>query len=457
MREVLLSHVATAVRGRLRGGDATVSSVVIDSRRARPGALFIALAGERGDGHEFVADAFDRGAGAAVVHREVGSRGPTVMVADTEQALSDLAAHERNTLQTNVIGITGSTGKTITKDLAAAILGSRFEVVASAASFNNEIGLPLTVLEAGPRTEVLVCEMGSRGIGHIAKLCRVARPDIGVVTNVGEAHMELFGSRENIARAKGELVECLPESGTAVLNVDDPVVRGYAGRTAARTLTFGTARNADVRADDVVLDEEGRARFRLATGDEREPVELATPGAHMVENALAATACGVALGLSATECAAALKGARISRWRMETFTTPAGIRVVNDAYNANPTSVAAALKSARWMSRGGRAIAVLGPMAELGPISDEEHARIGGLVARLGFDALITVGSDAVPIAHAAVREGLHPNELAICQTPAEALDAVRRLARRGDVLLVKASRVARLEQVAEALAGDGA
>jgi UDP-N-acetylmuramoyl-tripeptide--D-alanyl-D-alanine ligase len=431
--------------------------VIIDSRGARPGALFFALPGERGDGHEFVADAFERGAEAAVVHREVESPGPTVMVADTEQALSDLAAHERGALRATVIGITGSTGKTITKDLTAAILGSRFDVVASAASFNNEIGLPLTVLEAEPRTEVLVCEMGSRGIGHIEKLCRVARPDIGVVTNVGEAHMDLFGSRENIARAKGELVECLPESGTAVLNADDQVVRGYAGRTAARILTFGTARDADVRADDIDLDEEGRARFKLAAGGEREHVELSTPGGHMVENALAAAACGVALGLSAAECAAALKGARISRWRMETFTTPQGIRVVNDAYNANPTSVAAALKSARWMSRGGRCIAVLGHMAELGPISDEEHARVGGLVARLGFDALVTVGPDAVPIAHAAVREGLHPNELTICETPAEALDAVRRLARRGDVVLVKASRIARLEQIAEGLAGEGA
>ncbi len=456
MRDRRLSDVARAVGGRVAGDDVTVRAVAVDSRTAAPGALFVAIRGENQDGHRFVPDAFANGAAAALVERDDTLGGPGVIVGDTGRALLDLAADERRSLVATVVGITGSTGKTCTKDFAASILRTRFDVLANPASFNNEVGMPLTLLAAGPATEVLVCEMGARGVGHVARLCRVARPSVGIVTNVGVAHMELFGSRENIVRAKAELVEALPADGVAVLNADDPVVRRYARRTPARAVTFGVAEDADVRAEDVVLDGDGRASFALVAGGVRERVELAVPGAHMVTNALAASAGGIALGVTPAECATALKDAHVSAWRMETFTTADGVRVVNDAYNANPTSMEAALKALRWMARPpARAVAVLGHMAELGPIAREEHERVGELVARLGIDRVITVGPQARTIALAAVREGVEPDAVRSVDDAAGVPAVVRGWLRPGDVVLVKGSRVVGLERFAEALRSD--
>ena len=446
-----LSEIAAAVDGRLVGRDVTVSSVTTDSRRAEPGSLFVALPGEHIDGHEFVTDAMARGAAAALVHRPE-PRGPAIEVHDTGRALLELGADERRRMpDATVVGITGANGKTSTKDLAASVLRTRFRTHASPASFNNEIGLPLTLLGTAPGSEVLVAELGARREGDVALLCEVARPDLVVVTNVGVAHMEIFGSWDAIVRAGAEPVGWLDSQGTAILNADDAVVRGYASRARSRVLTFGSDGDADVRAEDVVLGDDGRARFALVVGEEREPLDLTMPGEHMVANALAAAACGTALGLSAAECAAALKGARVSGWRMETFTTPEGILVVNDAYNANPESMAAALKTARWMARGGRLAAVLGHMAELGPISFDEHERLGELVVRVGVDRLITVGAPATAIARAAIREGQLPEDVATCDNPAEAEAEVRAWARRGDVVLFKGSRVVGLERLAEA------
>lgn len=351
-----------------------------------------------------------------------------------------------------VIGITGANGKTTTKDLAAAVLATRFRTHASPASFNNEIGLPLTLLGAVEDAEVVVAEMGARRAGDVTLLCEVARPHVVVVTNVGVAHMEIFGSWEEIVAASAEPVEALGGDGVAILNADDAVVRGYAERAPARVLTFGLSADAHVRADEVALDDAGRASFALATGDEREPVELAVPGEHMVPNALAAAACGIAMGMSAAECAAALKGARISAWRMETLTTTGDVVIVNDAYNANPESMAAALKTARWMARRGRLIAVLGHMAELGPIAFEEHEKVGELVVRVGVDRLVTVGEEAEAIARAAIREGALPEDVVTCADPEAAVADLRSHAHAGDVVLVKGSRVVGLERVAEAL-----
>jgi UDP-N-acetylmuramoyl-tripeptide--D-alanyl-D-alanine ligase len=294
--------------------------------------------------------------------------------------------------------------------------------------------------------------MGARGIGQIARLCEVAQPHAGIVTNVGVAHLGLFGSRENIVAAKAELVEALPPRGVAVLNADDPVTYGYRARTPARVLTYGRSGAADVRGEGIELDRDARASFTLVAAGLRERVELSVPGEHMVANALAASACGIALGVSPGECAAALKDAAVSGWRMETFTTPGGIRVVNDAYNANPASMAAALKAARWMSRDTRCVAVLGGMAELGESSAEEHDRVGELVARLGIEELVVVGPDATPIARAALREGMEREHVAEAPDRDAALEAVRRIAREGDLVLVKASRVNGLERLAEAL-----
>jgi UDP-N-acetylmuramoyl-tripeptide--D-alanyl-D-alanine ligase len=447
-----LSEITGAIGGTLRGEDAVVTSVVTDSRTAEPGALFFALSGERVDGHDFVADALARGAVGAVVSRP-GLDGSVVEVADTGRALLDLGADERRRMPgVRVVGITGANGKTSTKDLAAAVLATRFSTYASPGSLNNEIGLPVTLLGTPAGTEVLIAELGARREGDVTMLCRIARPDTVVVTNVGVAHMEIFGSWDVIVRASAEPVEALGPDGLAILNTDDVVVRSYAPRTDARVLTFGLAPGADVRAEGVALDGSGRPSFVLSAGGEHEPVELAVPGEHMVSNALAAAACGVALGLTAAECAAALKGARISAWRMETFTTADGVRVVNDAYNANPESMAAGLKAARWMAHDGRLVAVLGHMAELGPIALDEHEKLGQLIVRIGVDRLITVGEPAEMIARAAVREGHLPEDAASYGTAEEAVADVRAWVQAGDVVLVKGSRVVGLERVAEGL-----
>jgi UDP-N-acetylmuramoyl-tripeptide--D-alanyl-D-alanine ligase len=447
-----LSEVASTVGGRLHGTDGTVTSVATDTRHLERGALFVALRGEHGDGHAFVRDAFARGAAGVLVERTEDG-GPTIEVAHTGRALLELGADERRRMpRATVVGITGANGKTSTKDLTATVLGTRYRTHASPASFNNEIGLPMTLLGADARTEVVVAELGARRQGDVAALCEIALPQVVVVTNVGVAHLEIFGSWEAIVRAGSEPLESLGPDGTAILNADDPVVRGYEDATPARVVTFGIDGDADVRASGVTLDDDGRAAFSLDVGGDRERVELAVPGEHMVPNALAASACGIALGLSPAECAAALKGARVSAWRMETFTTEAGVVVLNDAYNANPESMAACLKTARWIARGRRLAALLGHMAELGPIAFEEHERLGELVVRVGVERLITVGEPARAIARAAVREGQLPEDVASYDDPLEAVADVRAWARAGDVVVIKGSRVVGLERAAEAL-----
>lgn len=450
-----LSHVARITRGRAVGRDVEAVRVAMDSRDVLPGDLFVALRGERVDGHRFVGAAFDAGAAAAMVSDDGPYPGPVVVVVDTARALLELAAAEREDRQDlRVVGITGSTGKTSVKDLTAAVLGARFRTWASPRSFNTEVGVPVTLLGTPPDAEAVVCEMGSRGVGHIALLAGVVRPQVGVVTNVGHAHMEMFGTKETVARAKAELVEHLPEDGVAVLNADDPVVRGFAERTRARTLRYGMAPDADVRGEDLSLDDQGRPSFTLRTPEGSERVDLPLLGEHMASNALAAAGAGVALGLTAAECAAGLKEARLSSWRMEALEAPDGIRIVNDAYNANPTSMAAALRAARWMARGGRCVAVLGEMAELGELADQEHERVGELVARLGIDELVVVGPAARRIAVGATREGVEPDRVHPVDHRDQALETVRRLVRPRDVVLVKGSRVAGLERLAEELAG---
>jgi UDP-N-acetylmuramoyl-tripeptide--D-alanyl-D-alanine ligase len=456
VRERSLANVATAVAGRLDPPDAgavVARGVSIDSRRVRPGDLFVALPGERADGHAFVGDALANGAAAVMVRDRPAHAGPCIVVEDPGGALLALAADERGRMRATVVGITGSTGKTCTKDFTEAVLGGPPRVVASRASFNNEIGLPLTLLAATEEAEVVVCEMGSRGPGHIRRLCEVARPSVGVVTNVGVAHMELFGSMEVIQEAKAELVDALPDDGVAVLNADDPVVNGFAQRARGRVLRYGASPDAAVRALDIeVSPTTGAASFDLLTPSGRARVTLRVPGEHMVSDALAAAAVGHALGVEARDAAARLGEARVSGGRMEVLETSDGIRLVHDAYNANPTSVAAALRSVRWMKGRGRFVAVLGPMAELGPIAREEHERIGELLARIGVDLLVTVGPEGELIARGAEREGLEPERVVRCAGADEAVDALRAAVRPGDVVLVKASRAARLERIVHAL-----
>jgi UDP-N-acetylmuramoyl-tripeptide--D-alanyl-D-alanine ligase len=459
VREMTAQTVAELTGGSLAGhGRARVTGVAIDTRRLGGGEMFVALAGEHTDGHAFLDDAVRAGATALLVREGMPAPGgiASISVDDPLAALGRLAMAERSRSTATVVAITGSSGKTITKDLTASVTGRAFRTMASEASFNNEIGVPLTILAADEETEVLVVEVGARGIGHISSLMPMLRPDVSVVLNVGVAHIGMFGSVEAIATAKGELVEGLDASGVAVLNADDGAVAAMASRSPARVIRFGVSDEADVRAENVSLDHGARATFTLVTPGGRAEVTLGIPGEHIVADALAAAAVGVALGIGAGTIAAGLSSAVAPAWRMETIDAPGGWRVLNDAYNANPHSLAAALKALVAMARGRRTWAVLGGMAELGDRSTAEHDRIGRLVVRLGVGRLVAVGTETRPLFEAARREGMTPEEAVIVADADEAVRVVLAEVEAGDVVLVKASRAAALERAALALAGEG-
>jgi UDP-N-acetylmuramoyl-tripeptide--D-alanyl-D-alanine ligase len=354
-------------------------------------------------------------------------------------------------LRVTTIAITGSSGKTGTKDLTAAACASERRTVAAAASYNNEIGVPLTIFGADEETEILVIEVGARAIGHIASLAPMIRPDVAVVTNIGPAHIGMFGSLDNTAIAKGELVESLPRDGTAVLNADDARVDVLSARTRASVVRFGRSASADVRAEDVSLDRDARASFTLLAGEERVSVTLRMPGEHMVSNALAAAAAARAAGISLRGAADGFARAEGSAWRMELHDV-GGRRILNDAYNANPDSVAAALKALVAMSRGRPSWAVLGPMAELGDETTAAHDRVGRLAVRLGVTHLLTVGQDARAIHEAARLEGMFGGEAAFAATIDDAIALLRARMEPDAVVLVKASRAAGFERLARAL-----
>jgi UDP-N-acetylmuramoyl-tripeptide--D-alanyl-D-alanine ligase len=449
------ARIAEITRGRMDGAspEAVVSGpVVIDSRKAEPGALFVAFRGEHADGHDFAARAVEAGAAAVLAERPVGV--PAIVVDDVLTALSALARAVVDRLPgTTVIGVTGSAGKTSTKDLMAWLTGRLGPAVAPPGSFNNEIGHPLTVLRADESTRYLVLEMGARGIGHIAYLARVAPPDIGVVLNVGSAHIGEFGSREVVAEAKGELVEALSPEGVAVLNADDPLVRAMAARTPARITLFGRVPEADVRATAESLDDAGRPRFTLVTPKGSADVALRLYGAHTVSNALAAAAVAHELGMPVADIAEALSEATpASRWRMEVAERPDGVTVINDAYNANPESVRSALDTLIHMARGRRAFAVLGEMAELGATTVSEHESIGVHAARGGLTGLIAVGETAASVLGGAGQVGSWTGEGVRVEDADAAVAALGERLRPGDVVLVKGSRVAGLEKVAQAV-----
>jgi len=460
-----LAQIAGITGGRLRGDPAAVvtGEVVIDSRRAAPGGLFAAVAGERADGHDFASAAVAAGAVAVLATRPVpvpSVLAPSILVGDVPAALAALARFVVDALPAVAIaGITGSSGKTTTKDLAAQLTERLGPTIAPAGSLNNEFGYPLTVLRADASTRYLVLELAARGPGHIAYLCRIAPPRYGVVLNVGHAHAGEFGGLDQVARAKGELVEALPADGVAILNADDPRVLAMAARTAARVVTFGvpdrpaSIRGALIQAADVRLDDLGRPGFTLLTPEGQAPVTLRLHGAHIVPNALAAAALARELGLGLAEIAGGLSAAVArSRWRMEVHRRGDGVTVINDAYNANPESVRAALDALRHLAQDGRGFAILGHMAELGAISRASHEDIGEFAARAGLAGLIAVGEEAAPILAGARRVRSWTGEALALPDGAAALDAVANQLKPGDVVLVKASRAAHLEGVAMAL-----
>ncbi|GAA5173233.1 UDP-N-acetylmuramoyl-tripeptide--D-alanyl-D-alanine ligase [Amycolatopsis dongchuanensis] len=496
MISLTLAEIASIVGGTVHDGDgATVvtGSVEFDSRKLTPGGLFVALPGEKVDGHDFAAKAVESGAAGVLAARPVGV--PAVVV----PPLPPGQAHERSVALTGdtdgsgaavlaglaklaryvvrelsakgltVVGVTGSSGKTSTKDLIAQLLEPLGPTVAPPGSFNNELGHPWTALRADESTRHLVLEMSARGMGHIAGLARTAPPRIGVVLNVGSAHVSEFGSREAIAQAKGELVEALPEDGVAVLNRDDPLVSAMESRTKARVVGVGEHPDAEVRAEDITLDEQARPSFRLVTARGSAEVKLQLHGEHHVGNALSAAAVALELGSTVDEIAARLSTVeRRSARRMEVTTRADGVTILNDSYNANPESMRAALKALASMSRGGRARraggreehrrswAVLGEMGELGADSVSAHDEIGRLAVRLNIGKLVVVGEGAAAMHQGASHEGSWGEESVLVPDTDAAIALLREQLEPGDVVLVKASNFAQLWRVANALLEDG-
>lgn len=438
------ADVAATVGGELMGGEgaAAVDTVVVDSRSAGPGVLFAALPGEHVDGHDYAGVALERGAVGTLASRPVD--GPCVVVPDVTVALGRLARHQLGRSSARVVALTGSQGKTSVKDLLAHVLAGSGPTIAPTGSFNNELGVPLTVLRLDADTRYLVVEMGARGLGHIRTLCDIAPPTVAMVLNVGSAHLGEFGSTEAIAQAKGEIVEALPASGVAVLNADDHRVAAMASRTAASVLTFGTTGAVTLGA--VTLDAAGEPDLTLSHDGRTVAVHVPQVGAHHGINAAATAAAALALGLDLDLVADRLGSAvAASPMRMARTVRDDGLLVVNDAYNANPESMAAALRAVAGLDRS-RRVAVLGEMLELGESAERAHRDIGVLARELGYDRVVVVGDGAGAIAEGAGDVAVQVPDVDVAVTTLSAWLSAE------DVVLVKASRGCRLERVADAL-----
>ena len=442
MIPMTLDEIATITGGHVVGGDPSVTvtgPVEYDSRKIGPGGLFVAFAGEKVDGHDYADVAIRAGAAAVLGSRDTGV--PGVVVEDPLAAVTALARVVASRLDgLTVVGLTGSSGKTTTKDFIGQLLSRLGPTVALPGSLNNELGFPYTVLQATRETRFLVLEMGARAVGHIRHLTGIARPSIGVVLNVGVAHIGEFGSLEGTALAKGELVEALPESGVAVLNADDPLVAAMASRTSARVVRTGTS--GDVAASDVVVDAAGRASYTLTAGGESGQVRLTVPGEHQVPNSLAAAAVALAAGMDLAGLVTALNEIGIvSARRMDVFTRPDGVTVIDDSFNANPASTAAGLRALVAMSAGRRTTAVLGYMAELGEFEVSGHAEVGRLAAELGVDRVIAVAGNARPILDGAAGVAGWQGTGLFAADQAAAIKILQDDLRADEVVLVKGSR----------------
>lgn len=456
MMPIKLEDLARIVEGRIAGGDPSqlVLNISTDSRTLQPGDLYVPLKGERFDGHDFIWEAVSRGAMGFLTSQSYTREDDLaiIQVRDCLAALQALAREVRNRSSYRTIGLTGSTGKTSTKDFLKSILARRFKVWATPKSYNNEVGLPLTILGADSQDEILVAELGMRGEGQITQLCEILRPDMGIVTRIGPVHLETLGSEERIARAEGELVEAVPETGLVVLNRDDRWFPYMASKARGRVVSYGIDSEAEVRATDIKLDAEARPSFQLVSGDRRTVVKLQVMGEHNVANALAATALADQLGVSMEEIKEGLQRAQLSGMRME-MVRVGGIRIINDAYNANPMSMKAALRTLSHMGKRARTIALLGDMLELGEKAVYYHREIGREVVEQKIDFLIAVGDLSKYIYEAAVEAGLEQKRALLVDSLDDAANEIKKILSSGDVLLIKASRAIGLERVLERIA----
>lgn len=447
-----LETIARWSGGTLVSGDPhrEVSVVCTDSRKLGAGDLFIALRGEKFDAHTFVAEAARLGAAAAIVEHvtpDLPASFGVIRVANSLVALQRLSAGYRQSLSLKVVGITGSNGKTSTKDLTAAVLGQRYRVTKTEGNFNNHIGLPLTMLRARGSDEVGVFEMGMNHPGEIAPLAELAKPDLAIITNIGVAHIEFMKTREAIALEKGMLAEALPTSGTVILSAEDDFSESIAARTSARAVLAGIGAG-EVQAKALQPGATG-TRFELSADGRSVAAELPVPGAHMVQNAVLAAAAGRALGLSLEESAAGFQKLNLTKGRLEQKIVR-GIHILDDTYNANPDSMVAALRTLAALPTNGRRFAVLGAMGELGGEAERGHRRVGEVAARERIDCLITVGASAAWIADSAQRGGIA--QVQQTETIEQATALLGQLARSGDIVLIKGSRSAKMERIVEGL-----
>ena len=451
MNSLPISKIAKLAGSSLVSGDGAVviERVSTDSRTLKPGELFVALRGENFDGHNFIESAANSGAAGAIVEFNWKGAVPEgfalIHAQDTLQAYQELAANYRRSLSLKVVAITGSNGKTSTKDFAAAVLGRRFRVTKTEGNFNNHVGLPRTILEASSRDEIAVWEIGMNHPGEVAALARIARPDLGIITNIGVAHIEFMGSREAIAAEKGTLAEAVGAQGTVILNADDAFMESLAMRARGKVLLAGTTAGT-IRASEISQSESG-TDFTIMEGPHRCRAQLRVPGLHMVQNALLAVAAGRVFGLSLEECAAGLVGAPLAKARLQ-IKEIQGVHFLDDSYNANPDSMKAALRTLVELDADGKRFAVLGEMKELGAASERGHCEVGETAAALKVDHLITIGDVAATIAKAAEHAGLEKS-VAVRST-SEAAELLGEIAAPGDLVLIKGSRAARTEEVIE-------
>jgi UDP-N-acetylmuramoyl-tripeptide--D-alanyl-D-alanine ligase len=452
MNPLPLSQIAQFAGASLSSGDGSVmiDKLSTDSRTLKPGELFVALRGENFDGHNFVQAAAKTSAAGAIVESNWRGKVPEtfalVRAKDTLQAYQQLAANYRKSLALKVVAITGSNGKTSTKDFTASVLARRFRVTKTEGNFNNHVGMPRTVLDATSQDEVAVWEIGMNHPGEVAVLSKIAAPDVAIITNIGVAHIEFMGSREAIADEKGALVEAVSVGGTVILNADDPFSARIAARARAKVVLAG-ATDGTIRAAEISQSEDG-TEFTILEGAHRCRAQLPVPGLHMVQNALLAVAAGRVFGVSLEECAAGLVAAPLAKARLQ-IKKIGGVEFIDDSYNANPDSMKAALRTLAELPAEGKRIAIFGEMRELGAESERGHREVGETAATLKIDQLIAIGNMAAEIAHGAKDAGL--KNTAIVESTAEAAQLLGEIAAPGDLVLVKGSRLARTERVIEA------
>jgi len=454
MQTLKCSEIIGAVGGTLLSGNSetVITGVSTDSRTISAGDLFIPIAGARFDGHDFIAQAFERGAAACLAHKKdiPDVSGTVIKVTDTLKALGDLASFYRKKFNIPVVGITGSVGKTSTKDMVAAVLSQQYRVLKTEGNFNNEIGLPLTMFNLDSSHQCAVIEMGMSGFGEISRLSKISLPDIAIITNIGLSHIEKLGSRQNILKAKMEIMDGLSKKGVVILNVDDQLLSGMRNLLPYKTIFYGLEDDADYQAFDIKTAGEQGTYFKIEINNKTYEVHIPVPGIHNVHNALAAIAAGIELKVPVEKIIKGIGEFTPSKMRLNILSFNS-IKIINDAYNASPQSMEAALGVLKDIA-GNRKIAVLGDMLEMGSWADKAHKDVGKFAFESGVDILITVGENGRNIAKGALESGMSPEKVHECENNGEIVKLLESFITNGDVILVKGSRGMKMEEIVEQL-----